>query len=77
MTLTKEQIRSAALQMDPTDRGALAEELWLSLTQSEQEEIDKAWLEEAYRRDAELKAGRMSTVSVDEVMDRLMRKAQG
>jgi|tagenome__1003787_1003787.scaffolds.fasta_scaffold9356505_1 putative addiction module component (TIGR02574 family) len=76
MTFTKEQIWSAALQLDPTDREALAEELWLSLTPSEQDEIDKAWLAEAYRRDAEIKAGRMSTTPVDEVIDRLMRKAQ-
>lgn len=52
MSLSKEQIKTAALQLDPVEREALAEELLLSVSDTDREAIDAAWLEEAKRRDA-------------------------
>ena len=60
MTLTKEQLKSAALQLDPAEREALAEELLLSIDGADREEIDAAWLAEARRRDADFRAGKTS-----------------
>ena len=76
MTLTREQIRAAALELDPNDREALAEELLLSIGVEEREAIDQAWLEEARRRDAALLAGKGHSKPVDEVLGRLQRKAR-
>ena len=67
MALTREQIRTAALELDPDERQALAEELLLSITGAEHEVIDKAWLAEAYRRDAEFAAGKMGAKPIDSV----------
>ena len=72
MTMSKEQIRDAALQLGAAEREALAEELLLSLNDSESEAIDRAWLEETRRRDAALLAGTSRTKPVSEVLDRLL-----
>jgi hypothetical protein len=75
MTLTKSQIKAAALELDPAEREALAEELLLSLSDGEREAIDAAWLVEARRRDADFAAGSVAAKPVDEVIDRLTRRA--
>jgi putative addiction module component (TIGR02574 family) len=74
MSMTKEQIKSAALQLDPLDREALAEELLLSIDGEQSSTIDAAWLEEARRRDDEFSSGRTSGKPVNEVIDRLSAK---
>lgn len=74
-TLTREQIRAAALELAPGDREALAEELLLSIGAAEREAIDQAWLQEARRRDSALLAEKGHVKPVDEVLDRLLRKA--
>ena len=74
MAMTKEQIRSAAMQLDPAERESLAEELLLSVSDAEREEIERAWLEEARRRTAAYKAGLTAGKPVNEVLDRLTRK---
>jgi len=50
MSLSKEQIKAAALQLDPVEREALAEELLLSVSDTDRAAIDAAWLEEVKRR---------------------------
>jgi hypothetical protein len=75
MPLSKEQIKAAAMQLDPADREALAEELMLSLSETEREAIDAAWLEEARQRhEAFLKTGGVAK-PVDEVIGRLRGSA--
>ena len=74
MPLTAQQIRTAALELQPAEREALAEELLLSISGSERDEIDAAWLEEVRLRDAAFIAGKMSASPVDEVVDRLTRR---
>jgi hypothetical protein len=59
MTLTKDQIKAAALKLDPAEREALAEELLLSIDATQREEVDAAWLAESRQRDEEFRAGRM------------------
>lgn len=58
MKLSRNEIKTAALELDPLDREALAEELLLSIDGKDREEIDAAWLAEARRRDKEFAAGR-------------------
>jgi len=73
--LTVEQIKSAALRLEPADREALAEELLLSIQSTDREEIDTAWLTEVRQRDAAFCAGTTAAKPVNEVIDRLKKKA--
>lgn len=75
MTLTKEQIKDAALRLEPAEREALAEELLLSIGSAEREQIDAAWLTEVRRRDAAYRDGVGAAKPVDEVIERLRKKA--
>ena len=76
MTLTRDQIKTAALQLAPAEREALAEELLLSLGDADRAAVDAAWLAEAHRRDADFRAGRTGAKPADQVIDRLLRKAR-
>jgi hypothetical protein len=76
MTMTKEQIRTAALQLDPADREALAEELLLSIGDADREAVDAAWLAEVARRDADFVAGKTGAKPVAAVIERLLAKAR-
>lgn len=73
--MTKDQVRVKAMALDPTDRETLAEELLLSLTESDQGTIDAAWLAEARRREEAVEAGQLSGSAVDEVIARVQSKA--
>lgn len=75
MALTVEQIRIAALDLQPADRQALAQDLLLSIDGASAQELDQAWLSEARRRDASFRAGKTGAKSVDEVLTRLRGKA--
>ena len=69
--MTKEQIKDAAMKLEPTEREALAEELLLTLPETEDEAVDAASLEEAKRRyESFLKSGGVAK-TVDEVVARL------
>lgn len=72
--MTREEIRSAALELEPSDREALAEELLLSISDADREKIDAAWLAEAYRRDASFAQGRMTALPVEDVLARIQRR---
>jgi putative addiction module component (TIGR02574 family) len=71
MTLTIEQIRKAALQLDRTQREALAEELWESISEADREAIDAAWLAELDRRCAAFDRGETTESDVDTVIARI------
>jgi putative addiction module component (TIGR02574 family) len=68
--MTREQIKTAALKLDPAEREALAEELLLSIDATERAAIDAAWLGEVHRRDADFRAG-TSAKPADAVIQRL------
>lgn len=76
MPLTKDQIMTEALQLDPLEREALAEELLLSLSESDCRAIDAAWLEEAKRRSEAYREGRETAKPVDEVISRIRASAR-
>ena len=76
MTLTRDQIKAAALRLAPADREALAEELLLSIDEADRNAIETAWLGEARRRDADFAAGRITAKPAGQVIDRLLRKAR-
>lgn len=50
--MTRDQIRNAALELEPPEREALAEELLRSITCTDQDAIDTAGLPETRHRDA-------------------------
>lgn len=76
MLVTREEILTAAMTLNAADREALAEELLLSLSDTEREVIDAAWAAEADRRAAALDRGEATSRPSDEVVARLRAKAQ-
>jgi hypothetical protein len=76
MPLTKQQIKAAALKLDPIEREALAEELLMSISDADSRSIDAAWLEEVKRRDASFIQTRSAAKAVDDVISRLRDSAQ-
>lgn len=51
--MSEEQLAAAALNLDPESRARLAEKLLESLYSDADRRLEKAWAEEARRRDAE------------------------
>jgi putative addiction module component (TIGR02574 family) len=76
MPVTIEQARSVAMQINASDREALAEELLQSVSEQESAAIDQAWLEEVRRRDSGFAAGRTKAKGVDEVVARILSKGR-
>ena len=74
--MTLAEVKMAAMELNPIDRETLAEEILLSLSQSDRDTIEAQWVAEAKRRTAEFRAGRSGTTSVDVVMERLLNKAR-
>ena len=62
-----------ALSLDVRDRARLAEQLLASLDALTEEEAERLWADEAERRLAEYRAGRMRAVSADEVAQKAQR----
>lgn len=61
------------MQLDETSRARLARRLLLSLEPvvEDQAEIEKAWIEEALRRDAEMESGEVEGIPGEEVFRRI------
>jgi len=70
MLVTVEQLRRAALALDPSSRASLAHDLLNSLESLSDAEIEQLWVEEAVRRDAELDAGTAGSISAEEAIAR-------
>lgn len=73
MACTIEQLASEALQLDENDRAQLAHQLLVSLEPAVEDraEVEKAWIEEALRRDAEMESGEVEGISGEEVFRRI------
>jgi putative addiction module component (TIGR02574 family) len=73
--MSRDQIRRAALAMEPDDRAALAAELFDSLVEPADEEVDEAWEAEIEidRRLDEIDQGTAQIVSVQQVFRRARR----
>jgi hypothetical protein len=55
--MTTNEVEAAALAMDVDGRARLVQKLLRSLEDLSAEEIDRLWIDEALRRDAEFDAG--------------------
>lgn len=71
-----EQIEAEALELDEKDRARLAHRLLLSLEPvlEDEAEVEKAWIEEALRRRAELVSGEVEGIPAEEVFRELRAK---
>jgi putative addiction module component (TIGR02574 family) len=67
-------LRQQAMALDETDREDLAYDLLDTLDPGPTSEIERAWLEEAGRRIADLDAGRTRTIPVDEVLENIEKR---
>lgn len=65
--MTIDELKRAALSLDPPGRADLARELLSSLDDLPEDEIERLWVEEALRRDAEIDAGTARCIPADEV----------
>jgi len=65
--MTTEQVESEALKLKPKARAELAEKLLRSLDDLSEEEIERLWITEAIRRDAELDSGSASMRDAEDV----------
>jgi hypothetical protein len=65
-----EEIKREALRLDPETRAELAHVLLSSLDSLSDAEIERLWLEEAARRDADLDSGAAPALPAPEVMAR-------
>jgi hypothetical protein len=65
--MTIKQVEIEALKLNAQARAELAEKLLKSLEELSDEEIEKLWVEEAVRRDADLDSGTASMRDADDV----------
>jgi hypothetical protein len=65
--MTTEQVENEALKLEPKARAELAEKLLRSLEDLSEEEIERLWVKEAIRRNAELDSGSASMRDAEDV----------
>ncbi|MBN1628300.1 MAG: addiction module protein [Thermoleophilia bacterium] len=65
--MTIDELKRAALGLDPSVRAALARELLESLDDLSEPEVERLWSEEAERRRAGVQAGKVIPIPMDEV----------
>ncbi len=65
--MTIDELKREALSLDASGRADLARELLSSLDDLPEDEIERLWVEEALRRDAEIDAGTARMIPADEV----------
>ena len=77
MTAMRDDIFKKAMQLDESERAALAGMLIDSIDRDVEEGVEAAWMIEIERRIAELDAGSVETIPWDIVRDRLRRSLGG
>lgn len=77
MTKSREELYREALQLDESERAALAGMLLESLDAGFEEGVEAAWLVEIERRVAELDAGTVETIPWEVVKSKLQRRSGG
>jgi putative addiction module component (TIGR02574 family) len=70
MPTTTKKIESEALNLDIQARANLAGKLLLSLDEPSRSEVERLWLDEAEKRLAEYRAGKVKGVPADDVFQR-------
>lgn len=68
MNATLEQIVQEALQLTPAQRAQLADFLVASLESTPPDEIQQLWIDEANKRLAEVRSGKVKTIPGEEVL---------
>lgn len=66
--MTIDELRAVALRLSLEERAELASELLLSLDDLNEAEVERLWIEEAERRDAQIDAGTAKLIPGDEVI---------
>ena len=66
--MTLDELEAEALKLSPNSRARLAEKLLHSLEGVTDAEIERAWVEEAQRRDEEWDTGEASSKPAEEVL---------
>jgi putative addiction module component (TIGR02574 family) len=69
--MSKDEVFRAALALPQETRAELADRLYESLEEGDQEEIDRLWAREAEARIAALERGEMRELSAEEVFSSL------
>ena len=69
-----QSLRKDMLSLPPSTRALLAQELLESLDGADTGEVDAAWAEEAERRYAEIKSGKVKCIPGDEVLKRVRNR---
>ena len=65
------EVEAAALNLELSERAALAQKLLRSLDELSEDEIEQLWAEEALRRDEELDTGKATARDGEEVLREL------
>jgi hypothetical protein len=65
--MTIEELKREARRLDPSARADLARDILSTLDDLPEDEIERLWIDEALRRDAELDAGTARSIPADEV----------
>ena len=66
--MTIDNLRTAALELEPMDRARLARALLESLNDLSEAEIEQLWASEAAQRNGELDRGEARSAPIDEVI---------
>lgn len=72
--MTKDQVLAEALALKPAERESLAQDLLLSLGDADAEAVDRAWLDEARRRDEAFARGKMGSVTLEDAISRVLAR---
>ncbi len=72
--MSVKELEAEVLRLPPAEREALATELFRSLDTQPLSEVDAAWVAEADRRFAELRAGRVQGIPGDCVFGEIRRE---
>ena len=76
MPMTKEQVLREAMALAPSEREAIADELFMSLDEEDGQTLRAIWLAEAQRRDADYAAGRIKASSLEDVVNRVLARSR-
>src|SRR5262249_15253335 len=63
-----DKIKQAAMTLSPNERVLLADQLYMSVSEKEQADIEAEWVAEAERRIREVDEGRAKTIPGDQVL---------
>lgn len=74
MSRKQKELEMKAMKLDWESRAKLTERLLLSLERESEAEIERLWMEEAQRRLAEIRDGRVLPVPAAQVLRRVRRE---